>query len=993
MADQGSMDEFLSKEIDQNKVSALVGSLESQLASSTNKDSHKTVPGSTFNNNHISGNASIVNASITSTPSVTVRPQQTVVSMPGLGLQSQAIASSKILPQNAAIINSISNSQIIGISSIINANSLNRTNSNSTTTSLPISSISNTPLSSATKYLNSSPSIRIVTNNTKPQNSILHTSPVQVSKQQFINSAIAQQNVTTVRPQQAATAKVNISASGASTAMHNLATIAAEQKPLTVLPNGSTHLQNVQNKDGSVIMQQIIMKNDVNHAVVKRELSPLVKSDNPMSNSVIQGLPQNLRQSTPIITTGPQQILKGISQSNNPALVTLRTPHSQQHVVVRATVATTLANSSPSVQVVNASSAGMPSTLRPNVAPQMRPVRITNPVRIGTQPNIAPRQQNPQPGTITIPHGALLVRNESGQLVLVSASQTVLQQTPSSNSVITTIAPSGYRIQNVRPITSQAPVRGSNSGQSIVTIQPQSATQHQSIQVRPPNISTVASTATTLQQRPTTQPTAVIGQPNVATITSAATTGEMNKAMVENVKKCKNFLSTLLKLAANQPDQTVKNVRALIQGLIDAKVEPEVFTERLQHELQSSPQPYLVPFLKKSLPLLRQSMILGRMTIDGIHAPPPEVVGHAQFISVSQPVPTSTVAQQVITTTGTLTQRPVLGPRPTTAPIQQPALRPSLGPASSKVAPIRQTVPQVAIAPGGNKIVVHAPQQQLRPQVAQQVIGQVRPKITVTRPSSASTIPLIRSTKPTITSTLIKSEPTSPAAASHREKRKFESLKDGDDDINDVATMGGVNLSEETKNILATTNADFIGAQMRSCKDEILLSASPLLRKITSIAQKFNLDEISPDVVKIISHATQERLRDMVSKLSVIAEHRIEIYKMDSRYEVESETKQKLKFLEELDKLEKKRHEEQEREKLLRAMKSRSKNEDPEQLKLKQKAKESSSAGNSLNSNTSTSQTSILRPRIKLVNLGDVQFFCWRRSVQRGNQIFFTKHS
>lgn len=41
-----------------------------------------------------------------------------------------------------------------------------------------------------------------------------------------------------------------------------------------------------------------------------------------------------------------------------------------------------------------------------------------------------------------------------------------------------------------------------------------------------------------------------------------------DKAMLENVKKCKNFLSTLIKLAANQPDQTVKNVRALIQGLI-----------------------------------------------------------------------------------------------------------------------------------------------------------------------------------------------------------------------------------------------------------------------------------------------------------------------------------------------------------------------------------------------------------------------------------------
>jgi len=38
--------------------------------------------------------------------------------------------------------------------------------------------------------------------------------------------------------------------------------------------------------------------------------------------------------------------------------------------------------------------------------------------------------------------------------------------------------------------------------------------------------------------------------------------------MIENVKKCKNFLSTLIKLAASQPEATVSNVRDLIQGLI-----------------------------------------------------------------------------------------------------------------------------------------------------------------------------------------------------------------------------------------------------------------------------------------------------------------------------------------------------------------------------------------------------------------------------------------
>lgn len=55
-----------------------------------------------------------------------------------------------------------------------------------------------------------------------------------------------------------------------------------------------------------------------------------------------------------------------------------------------------------------------------------------------------------------------------------------------------------------------------------------------------------------------------------------------------------------------------------------------------------------------------------------------------------------------------------------------------------------------------------------------------------------------------------------------------------DDDINDVATMGGVNLTEESRNILAS-NADFLSGQMRSCKDESFLASQPLVKKINRI--------------------------------------------------------------------------------------------------------------------------------------------------------------
>ena len=88
----------------------------------------------------------------------------------------------------------------------------------------------------------------------------------------------------------------------------------------------------------------------------------------------------------------------------------------------------------------------------------------------------------------------------------------------------------------------------------------------------------------------------------------------------------------------------------------------------------------------------------------------------------------------------------------------------------------------------------------------------------------------------------------------------------------------------------------------------------------------------------------QDRLKSLVSKLSVIAEHRLDIIKTEGPYEVTQvlshnlvgdpirpqsmddqfqDIRGQLRFLEDLDKMEKKRHEEAEREMLLRAAKSR----------------------------------------------------------------------
>lgn len=104
----------------------------------------------------------------------------------------------------------------------------------------------------------------------------------------------------------------------------------------------------------------------------------------------------------------------------------------------------------------------------------------------------------------------------------------------------------------------------------------------------------------------------------------------------------------------------------------------------------------------------------------------------------------------------------------------------------------------------------------------------------------------------------------------------------GDDDINDVAAMGGVNLAEESQRILGST--ENIGTQIRSCKDEVFLNLPSLQSRIRNIVAAEGLEEPAQEVAMLLSHACQERLKNIVEKLVVIAEHRIDVIKVSSIY-------------------------------------------------------------------------------------------------------------
>lgn len=65
-------------------------------------------------------------------------------------------------------------------------------------------------------------------------------------------------------------------------------------------------------------------------------------------------------------------------------------------------------------------------------------------------------------------------------------------------------------------------------------------------------------------------------------------------------------------------------------------------------------------------------------------------------------------------------------------------------------------------------------------------------------------------------------------------------------------------------------------AYIRSCKEEYLVPVGMMQNRIKAIAVKHGLDDTSPEVAGLLSHALHERIKTIVEKLAVIAQHRID---------------------------------------------------------------------------------------------------------------------
>ncbi|CAH2284983.1 transcription initiation factor TFIID subunit 4B [Pelobates cultripes] len=429
----------------------------------------------------------------------------------------------------------------------------------------------------------------------------------------------------------------------------------------------------------------------------------------------------------------------------------------------------------------------------------------------------------------------------------------------------------------------------------------------------------------------TTQVQAISQSPAPFVMTSKVEPGKLPQSVpsanstevIDNVKKCKNFLATLIKLASSSGPQSPtmgENVKNLVKNLLDSKMEPEEFTAKLYKELKSSPQPYLVPFLKKSLPALRRLMPNSQEFISqcGQQNTPTSMTGSnaPSFVKITA-TPAMHPVKQVGTTLGSVK-------------IHQTTSAPNQPNSTLKTVNIKQVVVQQS----GGGIVKHVTA--IPPTSVHTIQKPGEKRITLNALIQAGQLPSASIVKQV---TLPESKVISLQATSLAIKENATPCFREEDDINDVTSMAGVNLNEENACILAT-NSQFVGAVIRSCQEDPFLFTSALQSRILEIGKRHDIKELNSDVMNLVSLATQERLRGLIEKLTLAAQHRSMNYKQSDRYLQSSDVRAQLKFLEQLEQIEKQRKSEEEREMLLRAAKSRLNKEDPEQLRLKQKAKE-----------------------------------------------------
>ncbi|CAH2102743.1 unnamed protein product [Euphydryas editha] len=540
--------------------------------------------------------------------------------------------------------------------------------------------------------------------------------------------------------------------------------ISSQKNLVNVIPNRHNNTINGQKyKDqsdgeiGSVSFQPSI----VSSAPFSVPTSFVSQTNLSQSKTITMQPPLVIKQSTMSSKVGMQPSMVFPMKFNFsmpgsiPNIMTINKPGGQNVVVTRQNLSSTQPAILPNVQFVNM------SPRAPAVAAQKYAATMSPRVLIGTPQMVGTRAATPG---ITLQALQSLQQGQRSHLLLMSENgQYQLLGVDPASAANTLTAPQSQTLR-LSTVPAHTGVAGVSTG------------------VASPN-----QMAGQMPAGPVATPVPAISVATIPTTTSQPQQPtETTQKPLDNTKEnCRNFLVNLLDLSSKEPKSVKRSVRNLIQELIDAQVEPDEFCDRLERLLNARPESCLIGFLKKSLPLLRQSLVIKELAIEGMNPPSP----HVAFSVISAPAPQAVVATINV-------------------PMQKPPPK-----AGSKIV-VLQNIP------------VH-----MKLNVTK--VGKTMPvnrKSGFTMPTLSSRL----STVLTVRKSLLK-EKENKCTLLFTQPFVYDKMA-GDDDINDVAAMGGVNLAEKTHNILGST--EMIGTQIRSCKDQYLRQREANLTALQDIGPR-----------------------------------------------------------------------------------------------------------------------------------------------------------